>query len=131
MPAPKSSIQPEPLHFEHVAPDRIRTGAVAENTRGVEFHGRFGKRKITGTETRLHAGAKKLLHEIFDGAGEIAEGNIGIDGQAFYLMEHERMRGVGIVAAIHLARHDYAHWRLGFFHGANLYWRGVRTQKQT
>src|SRR5207249_10393580 len=66
----------------------------------------------------------------FDGAGEIAEGNVGVNGEAFDLVEGERMRGVGIVAAIDLAGNDDANGRLLLFHGANLHGRSVGAKKE-
>src|SRR5690348_6459657 len=107
-----------------------RAGAAAENARDVEFDTGLGKRKIAGAEARLEGRAEELLDEVFDGAGEIAESDVGIDGQPFDLVEHEGMRGVGIVAAIDLAGNDDAHRRFLLFHGANLNGRGVRAEKE-
>src|SRR5271168_573009 len=104
--------------------------AAAENTGNIKFHRRFRERKITGTKTRVHAGAEELFDEIFDGAGEIAKRDVGIDSQTFDLMEREGVRGIGIVAAIDLARHDDAHRRLLFFHGADLHRRGVGAKEK-
>src|SRR5712664_1594118 len=81
----------------------LRAGAAAENAGNIEFDARLGEREITGAEARFHAGAEKLFDEIFDGAGEIAKGDVGVDREALDLMEDERVRGVGIVAAIDLA----------------------------
>ena len=53
-----------------------------------------------------------------------------VDGQPFDLVKRERVRGVGIVAAIDLAGNDHAHRRLALFHGADLHRRSVRAQKQ-
>src|ERR1041384_6074786 len=72
---------------------RRHATAAAENAGDVEFDARFGKREITGTKTSFHAGAEILPHEIFDGAGEIAERDVGIDGQPFNLVKHEGVRG--------------------------------------
>ena len=130
MPAPKSSIQPAPLHLPQVPPDLGGATAAAENAGSVEFDGRLGERKIAGAKARLHSFAEKLLHEIIDGAGEIAEGDVSVDGQPFDLVKHERVRGVGIVAAIHLAGNDDAYRRLALFHGVDLHGRSVRAQKQ-
>src|SRR4029077_12020398 len=101
-----------------------------ENAGHIEFNARLRKRKITGAEARFHAGAEKLLYEIVDGAGEIAKGDVCIDGQAFDLVKDEGMRGVGIVAAVDLAGDDDAYGRLLFFHGANLHRRRVRAKEK-
>ena len=58
-----------------------------------------------------------------------AEGDVGIDGQPFDLVEHVAVRRVGIVAAIDFARHDDAHRRRLLLHGANLHGRSVRAQQ--
>src|ERR1700688_3048131 len=71
----------------------------AEDAGDVEFDARLREWKIAGAEAGFYAGAEELFYEIFDGAGEVAEGDVCIDGQAFDLMEDERVRGVGIVSA--------------------------------
>ena len=67
-----------------------------------------------------------MFDEIFNGAGEIAERNIRIDGEAFDLVKHEGVRSVWIVATVDFAGNDDAHRRLLLFHGANLNRRSVR-----
>src|SRR5260370_28757423 len=52
-----------------------RAAASAKNAGDVEFHGRFRERKKAGAETRFHAFAEELLHEVFDSAGEIGKGD--------------------------------------------------------
>src|SRR5882724_8706104 len=105
-------------------------GSAAEGAGDVELNRGLGEREIARPEARLHRGAKKLLHEIFDGAGEIAKGDIGVHGEAFDLVEGEGMRGVGIIAAIDLAGNDDAHGRLLLFHGADLHGRSVRAKQE-
>src|SRR5437667_4806496 len=107
-----------------------RAGSTAEGAGDVELDAGLRERKITGAEARFDAGAKKLFYEIFDGAGEIAEGNVGVDGEAFDPVEGERRGGVGIVAAIDLAGYDDAHGRLLLLHGANLHGRSVGAKKE-
>src|SRR5580704_6392599 len=130
MPAPKSSIQPAPLHLEQVLPPALvplppqKMQETSNSTLG-SVNG-----KKPGGKRGFSPGAEKLFNEIFDGAGEIAEGDIGIDGKTFDLMEDEGMRGVGIVAAVDLAGDNDAHRRLALFHGADLHGRGVRAEKQ-
>src|SRR6266850_673147 len=80
-----------------------RTCSAAKWAGDVELDGRLGEREIAWPEARFHAGTKKLFYEIFDGAREIAKGNVGVHGEAFDLVKGEGMRGVGIVAAIDLA----------------------------
>jgi len=80
-----------------------RAAASAKNAGDVEFHGGFREGKIAGAEARFHAFAEELLHEVFDGAREIAEGDVRVDGEAFDLVKDERVRSVGIVAAVDLA----------------------------
>ena len=45
-------------------------------------------------------------------------------------MEDERVRGIGVVAAIDLAGNDDADGRLALFHGADLHRGGVGAEKQ-
>src|SRR5580698_8198033 len=104
--------------------------AAAEHARNVELDRRLGERKITWPEARFHAGTEKLFYEVFDRAGEVAEGDVGIDREPFDLMEGEGVRRVGIVAAIDLAGNDHAYGRLALFHRADLHRRSVRAQQE-
>src|SRR5260370_40082761 len=105
-------------------------GSDAERAGNVELDGRLGERKITGAEARLDAGVEELFDEIFDGAGEIAEGDVGVNGQALDLVKGEGVRGVGIVAAVDLAGNDDADRGLVLFHGANLHGRSVGAKEK-
>src|SRR5256885_1260220 len=58
--------------FRADAAARGRAAAPAKDTGDIEFHGGLGEREIAGAKARFYARAKKLLHEILDGAGEIA-----------------------------------------------------------
>src|SRR5690348_3073632 len=104
--------------------------AAAKDAGNVEFNARLGEREITWPETCFYARTEKLFDEIFDGAGEIAEGDVGVNREAFNLMKDEGVRGIGIVAAIDLAGNDDAHGRLLLFHGANLHRGSVRAEKE-
>src|SRR5258708_3148725 len=107
-----------------------RAAPSAENAGDIELHGRLGEGKIARAEASLYARAEELLHEILDGSREIAKRNVRINGQAFHLMKNERVRGIGIVAAVDLARDNHADGRLALLHGANLHRRSVRAEKQ-
>src|SRR5712664_120654 len=102
----------------------------AERAGNVELDARLGEREIAGPEASFHAGAKKLFYEILDGAGEIAEGDVRVDGEAFDLVKGERMRSIGIVPAIDLAGNDDADRRFLLFHGANLHGGRVRAKEE-
>src|SRR5690348_12856882 len=104
--------------------------AAAKDAGDVEFDARLGERKIAGTETCFYARTEKLFDEIFDGAGEIAEGDVGVNREAFDLMKDEGVRGVWIVPAIDLAGNDDAHGRLLLLHGANLHRGSMRAEKK-
>ena len=95
----------------------------------IHFCRRFRERKIARPEARLGLRPEERTREIIDGAFEVAESNVGIHREAFDLMEHVAVRRVGIVAAIHFARHNDPHGRLFFFHRANLHRRSVRAQQ--
>src|SRR5690242_1691620 len=116
--------------FRANASARGIAAAAAENAGDVEFHGWLGEREIAWAKARFYARSEELLHEIFDGASEIAEGDVRVHSEAFDLMEHEGMRGVGIIAAVDLAWDDDAHGRLLLLHGANLHGRGVGAQEE-
>jgi hypothetical protein len=48
----------------------------AEDAGDVEFDTRFGEREVAGTEAGFYSGAEDLFDEVFDGASEIAEGDV-------------------------------------------------------
>src|SRR5262249_28556112 len=68
-------------------PARRCPAAAAEHARHIELHRRFRKRKIARPEPRLYARPEKLLHEIFDRAGEIAECNVRVHRQSLDLVK--------------------------------------------
>src|SRR5438105_9268408 len=112
------------------SPASDRAGSAAEGTGDVKLDARLREGEIAGTETRLDARAEEFFYEILDSAGEITESDVGVNGEAFDLVEGERMRGVGIVTAIDLAGYDDAHGRLLLLHGANLHGRSVGAKKE-
>nr|AOO54644.1 phenylalanyl-tRNA synthetase subunit alpha [uncultured bacterium] len=103
----------------------------------IHLGGRLGEREERGTETHLHVfGLEIVLQEICDHTFEIGETHALADPQAFDLMEHRRVRRIG-VHAVNAPRRDdadvghavqmriFRHVRL---HVANLDRRSVRAQ---
>jgi len=84
--------------------------------------GKWEKRRI---EARLHARSEKRFHGVVERALQIAERDVAVDRQPFDLMEDGRVRGVGCVVAVQLARTHHAHRRLHLFHRPNLHRRSV------
>src|SRR5260221_6847941 len=107
-----------------------RAAPSTENAGDIELHGGLGEGKIARAEASLHAQAEELLHEILDGSREIAKRNVRINGQAFHLMENERVRGVGIVAAVEPCPDHHADGPAAHLHRADLAWRSVRAEEQ-
>src|SRR5258708_21250961 len=105
-------------------------GSATKGAGDIELDARLGEGKIAGAEARFDAGTEELSYEILDGAGEIAKGDVRVDGEAFDLVKGEGVSGVGIVAAIDLAGNDNAHGRLLLFHGANLHGRSVGAEEE-
>src|SRR5262247_420140 len=99
------------LEAEHV---RLRGGLREGEERGAEAHARARPEHLAG--------------EVVEGALEIGHGDVAIDGEAFDLVEHGRMRSVRDVVPEHLAWADDAHGRTLRLHGADLYGRGVGAQ---
>src|SRR6478672_182465 len=77
------------LAFRAGATARGRAAAAAENAGDVEFDRRLGERKVARAKARLYAGAEELLQEIFDGTGEVAKRNVGVDGESLDLVKDE------------------------------------------
>src|SRR6185369_1773244 len=65
-----------------------------------------------------------------ESALEIAEGDVGVDAEAFNLMKDRRVCGVLCVIPMYLAGNDDADRRRLGLHGAHLDRRGVRAQKK-
>ena len=104
----------------------------------VDLGGRLGEREERGAEAHLQVVAlEEAAQEIGDHALEVGEADVLADPQAFDLVEHRRVRGVG-VDAIDAARRDDAD--LGhrlemlvllhvLLHVAHLDRAGMRTQQ--
>src|SRR5258708_16439166 len=105
-------------------------GSATKGAGDIELDARLGEGKIAGAEARFDARTEELSYEILDGAGEIAKGDVRVDGEAFDLVKGEGVSGVGIVAAIDLAGNDNAHGRLLLFHCANLHGRSVGAEEE-
>ena len=80
-------------------------------------------------ETRLAVGSEHLLAEIVERALQVTKGDALIDDQALDLVKLRQMRGVGNVAAVHLARGDHVDGRFLLLHGMHLHAGGLRAQK--
>ena len=78
----------------------------AENTGNIDLGTRLGEGKITGAEPDPDLLAEKSLQKMFQRPFEFAETDPLIDGQAFDLLEHRRMRGIRVVMPVDFARAD-------------------------
>jgi hypothetical protein len=102
-----------------------RTGAVALD---VNLEARFREREEGRAEAHRHAvDLEEGLAELFEHPAHVATLALLVDHEPLDLVEHRRMRGVGILA-IGLAGDDDADRRLLRFHRAHLHRRGVRAQ---
>ena len=72
------------------------------------------------TETDLHVAAHEFAEDEFNRAFQITDGDVFVHVKSLNLVERGIVRGVGVVAAIHAARHNDAHGRRLFFHYADL-----------
>ena len=64
-------------------------------------------------------------------AFQVAEGDVGVDAEAFHLMKNRRVRSVLRVVAVNLAGDDDADRRRLRLHGTHLDGRRVRAQEET
>ncbi len=123
MPQPSNSIHPGCLHFPQPLPPQkmqlICTSALGSV-----------KGKKDGKEARLHSRAEERLHRVVERSLQIAEGDIRIHAQALDLVEDGRMRRIGRIVAVNLARDHNTYRRRLQFHGADLYRRCVRPHQQ-
>ena len=96
----------------------------------VDFDRRFSEREVGRTEADYEIiRLKEAAQEVAVHALQIGKTDIGIEPQAFDLMEHGRMRRVA-VNAIGTARTNDLDRRLMRTGVAHLHGRGVRTQRQ-
>ena len=103
--------------------------ATAQEAQHVDLRRRLGEREERRPEADLRATAEHLAREELERALEIAHRDVAIDGQAFDLVEHRRVRDVG-VAPVDPAGHDEAHGRPLRLHRPDLHGRGVRPQQR-
>ena len=88
------------------------------------------KGKNDGRKCVFTARSEQRLHGVIERAFQIAEGDVGIDRQAFDLMKHGRVAGVGRIVAMHRPGNHDANRRTHLLHRANLHRRGMRAQQQ-
>ena len=80
--------------------------AAAEEAEHVHLGRRLGERKEGRAEPDARPRAEHLAGEQLERALEVAHGDVGVDGEPLHLVEHGRVRDVG-VAPVHLARADH------------------------
>src|SRR5579864_3983479 len=83
------------------------------------------ERKERWTEAGLYVRTKQRLHRMIERALQVAESDVRIHRQAFDLVEHGRVAGVGRVFTVNFAGNHNPQWRLHLLHGANLDGRSV------
>src|SRR6267143_2268913 len=100
----------------------------AERVRDVHLGGGLGEGEVAGPQPRLDVGAEERLHERVERAAQVRHRHALLHVQALDLVEHRRVRHVG-VAAVYLPRRDDADGRLARLeHGADLHRARVRAQ---
>ena len=104
--------------------------ASAKDATDLHVGARLGEREERGEEARFDRRTEQRLHGVVERALQIAEGDVGVDAEAFDLMKDGRVRGVGGVVAVHLAGNHDAHRRRLLLHGAHLHGRSVGAQQQ-
>src|SRR5215467_9704677 len=102
--------------------------AAALEAEHVHLRGRFREGEERGTEAYARARPEHLAGEVIQSPLEIGHGDVAIHGEAFDLVEHGRVGGVGEVVPEDFAGADDAHGRPLRLHGADLHGRGVGAQ---
>ena len=94
--------------------------AAAEDAGDLHVGAGFGEGEEAGEEAGFDVRAEEGLHGVVERSLEIREGDVGVDAEAFDLMEDGGVGGVGGVVAVDLAGDDDADgWGLRD-HGADL-----------
>ena len=104
-------------------------GHGARRARDVDLRTRLGERKEAGAEADAGLGAEEPAEEMHQNPLQVGEGHLLVNHEAFHLMEHRGMRGVGFVPSIACARHDHPERGSLRAHDADLDRRGVRPQE--
>ena len=105
--------------------------AAAEDAGDLDVGGWFGEGEEAGEETGFDVAAEEGLHGVVEGALEVGEGDVGVDAEAFDLMEDWGVGGVSGVVAVDFAGDDDADGRGLGDHGADLDRAGVRAHQET
>ncbi len=88
------------------------------------------KGKNDGKKRVLTSRAEEGLHGVVECALEVGEGDVGVDAEAFDLMEDGGVGGVGGVVAVDFAGDDDADGRGLRDHGADLDGAGVGAHEE-
>jgi hypothetical protein len=104
--------------------------ASAEDATDLHVGAWFGEGEEAGEEAGFDVVAEEGLHGVIERALEVGEGDVGVDGEAFDLMEDGGVGGVGGVVAVDFAGNDDADgWGLDD-HGADLHRAGVGAHEE-
>ena len=104
--------------------------AAAEDAGDLDVGAGFGEGEEAGEEAGFDVGAEEGLHGVVERALEVGEGDVGVDAEAFDLMEDGGVGGVGGVVAVDLAGDDDADGRGLRDHGADLDGAGVGAHEE-
>src|SRR5262245_32444502 len=96
----------------------------------IDLEARFGVAEVVRAEANPHVFPEHLFEDKLDRALKVADGHASIDIHAVDLLEGRVVRGVGVIPAIHPARHDNAHRRRLRFKDAHLNRSRVSAQQQ-
>ena len=85
--------------------------ASAERAGDGDLDAGFGEGEKRRAEAGFDRRAEQRLHGVVERSLQVAEGDVGIDAEAFELMKDGRVRRVRRIVAVHLAGADDAHRR--------------------
>jgi len=87
--------------------------------------------KNDGKKARFDGRSEERFHGVIERALEVAEGDVGVDAEAFHLMKDGRVRCVLRVVAVDFAGDHDADRRRLLLHGAHLHGRCVRAEQES
>src|SRR6185312_14109133 len=102
--------------------------ALAEHTGHVDFGGRLGKGEVRGPKAHREITLEERLQEPVQRRLHVGEADVLVDLESLDLVEHWRVRHVGIAPIDPSWRHDCDRRALAQ-HGADLHRRGMRAQE--
>ena len=116
----------ENVRIDHPGSAELDPRSIPEE---VDFDARFGKWKERGAKANRDVIAEVVRREHAEHGLQIRHRDVPIDQQPLHLMEHRKMRRVGVIGTIDAPQRDDSNRRLSILHHANLNRAGLAAKQ--